>query len=128
MRKHRVVERFLALLLFAGMAWAADISGQWKAEWADYGARGGDLRRTTFTFKQNGTNLMGTVTDDAGMVLQIREGQVTEDKVSFVVAHKIGNREATMTYTGRVSGGEITFKVVFPGADRSWNMTAKKVM
>ena len=49
------------------------------------------------------------------------------DNVSFVVANKIGNREATMTYEGRVSGSEIKFTVSFPGSDRSWDMTAKKV-
>ena len=127
MRSHRTLWGVLLLILCAVAAWSADISGQWKAEWADYGARNGSLRQTTFAFKQDGTTLTGTVKSE-GSELQIREGKVNGDDVLFVVAHKIGTREVTMTYTGQVSGNEIEFKVSFPGSDLSWNMTAKKVL
>jgi hypothetical protein len=71
--------------------------------------------------------LTGTISSEGGE-LQIREGKVSGDSVSFVTVQKIGNREATMTYTGRIAGSEIKFKVSFPGADRSWDLTAKKVL
>jgi hypothetical protein len=112
------------LVLFAVGAWAADISGQWKAEWTDYGSR--DVRHSTFTFKQDGANLTGTITNEVGD-LQIRDGKVNGDRVSFVAALTIGGREMTMNYAGRVDGSEITFKVSLPGAERSWEMIAKKV-
>jgi len=120
----RASRAVLLFILCAAFAWAADISGQWTADWSDYG--GGAVRHSTFTFKQDGTTLTGTVKGEGSEELQIREGKVNGDGVSFVVASKIGNREATMTYTGRVSGDEIKFRVSFPGSDRSWDMTAKK--
>jgi hypothetical protein len=123
MRSRKALRGVLLFILCAVAAWPADISGQWKAEWADYGARGGSWN--TFTFKQDGATLTGTVKGE-GSELPIREGKVNADDVSFVVAQKIGNREVTLTYTGRVSGSEIKFTVSFAGRDRSWDMTAKK--
>ncbi|MGA2273585.1 MAG: hypothetical protein ABSH00_08520 [Bryobacteraceae bacterium] len=123
MRSHEALWGVLLLILCAVAAWPADISGQWKAEWA---AGGGSSKQSTFTFKQEGTVLTGTISGEESE-LQIREGKVNGDDVSFVVAHKIGSREATMTYTGRLSGNEIKFKVSFPGTERTWDMTATKV-
>jgi hypothetical protein len=120
----RVVLRGILLsILCAAFAWSADINGQWTAEWTDYG--GGSPRHNTFTFRQDGNTLTGAVKSEGGE-LQIREGKVNGDDVSFVLAQKIGNREVTLSYTGRVSGNEIKFTVSFAGSDRSWDMTAKK--
>jgi hypothetical protein len=117
--------RILLLVLFAAPAWCADISGQWKGEWVDYQAR--VTTQNTFTFKQDGTNLSGTISGEAGE-LQIRDGKVSGDNVSFAVVQRIGKREATMNYAGRISGNEIRFKVTFPGAEQFWVVTAKKVL
>ncbi|MGA3096189.1 MAG: hypothetical protein ABSF25_07015 [Bryobacteraceae bacterium] len=119
----RASRAVLLFILCAAFAWAADISGQWTADWSDYG--GGAVRHSTFTFKQDGTTLTGA-TKGEGSELQIRDGKVNGDDVSFVIAQKIGNREVTLTYTGRVSGNEIKFTVSFAGSDRTWDMTAKK--
>jgi hypothetical protein len=123
MRTRRTSLGILILVLFVAVAWSADISGQWNGEWADYGSR--DLRHSTFTFKQDGASLTGVIVTD-GSELQIREGKVNGDVVSFVAARKIGNREATMNYRGRIADSEIRFKVSFPGSDRSWEVVAKK--
>ncbi len=125
MRTCRASLGILILVLFVTAAWSADISGQWKGEWTDYGSR--DIRQNTLTFKQHGANLTGTIRSEGGE-LQIREGKVSGDVVSFVVVQKIGNREATMTYTGRIAGSEIRFKVSMPGAEISWAMTARRVL
>jgi hypothetical protein len=113
----------LLLILCAAAAWSADISGQWKAEWAE--GRGA-TRQSIFTFKQDGTTLTGTLKGDDSE-LPIRQGKVNGDDVSFVVVNKIGNRELTMTYTGKISGSEIKFALSFEGAGRTWDMTATKV-
>jgi hypothetical protein len=110
------------LVLFAAGAGAADISGQWKGEWTD--AR--DTPSCTFTFKQDGASLTGTMSNEGGD-LQIRDGKAIGDRVSFVVVRSVGAREMTATYSGLVDGGEITFKVSLPGSERDWHMTAKKV-
>jgi hypothetical protein len=117
-----MMRRILLVVLFAVGAWAADISGQWKGEWTD----SRDSAPCTFTFKQDGASLTGTISDSGGD-LQIRDGKVNGDRVSFVVVRSVGTREMTATYSGRVDGGEITFKVSLPGSERDWHMTAKKV-
>jgi hypothetical protein len=109
-------------ILCAAFAWCADISGQWTADWSDYG---GSPKHTAFTFKQDGSALTGAMKGEESE-LQIREGKVNGDDVSFVVAQKIGNREVALTYTGKLSGNEIKFTVSFAGSDRTWDMTAKK--
>ena len=113
----------LLVVLCAMSAWAADISGQWKGEWTD----SRDTPPYTFTFKQDGASLTGTVSSGDGGDLQIRDGKVNEDRVTFVVVRSIGAREMPASYSGRVDGGEITFKVSLPGSERDWHITAKKV-
>ena len=124
MRTCRPLLGLIPFLVCAVSALAADISGQWKGEWTDYGSR--DIRQNTLVFKQDGANLTGTITSD-GAELPIREGKVSGDVVTFVVAQKIGSREARMNYSGRLAGNEIRFKVFMAGAELSWTMTARKV-
>ena len=112
----------LLVVLFAVGACAADISGKWKGEWTDTR----DTPPCTFTFKQDGANLTGTVSSEGGD-LEIRDGKVNGDRVSFVVVRSVGAREMTASYSGRVDGGEINFKVSLPGSERDWHLTAKKV-
>ena len=112
----------LLLVLCAVGAWAADISGQWKGEWTD----SRDTPPYTFTFKQDGASVTGTVGSEGGGDQQIRDGKVNGDRVTFVVVRKVGAREMTASYSGRVDGGEINFKVSLPGSERDWHMIAKK--
>jgi len=115
----------LLVVLCAAGAWAADISGQWKGEWTEF-VDSKPPTPYTFTFKQDGASLTGTVANE-GADEQIRDGKVNGDRVSFVVVRSVGPREVTLTYSGRVDGGEITFKVSLPGSERDWRMTAKKM-
>lgn len=123
MSTRRVSLGILLLVLFVAPAWSADISGDWKGEWTDYQNR--VTTHNTLTFEQDGTNLTGTIKSESGVV-QIREGQVSGDNVSFIAVQKVGKREATMNYSGRISGNVIKFKVNFPGADDFWILTATK--
>ncbi len=110
------------LLVLAAAAWCADLTGKWQLTMAGPGARG----QNTLTLKQDGANITGSLSSEADE-MPIRDGKVSGDKVSFVVARAWGGRETTMTYTGRVSGDEIRFKVAMPGAERTWDMLAKRV-
>jgi hypothetical protein len=58
--------------------------------------------------------------------MPIRVGKVTGDRISFVVARSWGGRETAITYNGRVNGDEIRFKVAMPGAERTWDVPAKR--
>jgi hypothetical protein len=121
MKIHKASLAFTVLVL-AVAAYGADLSGKWQWQMPGSGSR----TPYTLTVKQDGANLTGTVTsgDD---VTPIRDGKVNGDKVSFVVARTWGNHETALTYTGRVVGDEIRFKVAMPGAERSWDVSAKRV-
>ncbi len=120
MTTHRASLAF-TLLAFALVAYCADFSGKWQWETMASGGR----VQYTLTLKQDGANLTGALGSD-GDEMAIRDGKVNGDRISFVVARKWGNREMTMTYTGRVTGDEIRFKVFMPGAERSWDVTARR--
>jgi len=120
--------------LFAAVAAGADITGEWKAQFkTNYGTdlQGNPLPRengeTTFTFKQNGEELTGTVSSTAFSETQIREGKVSGDNISFVVIRTFGRRERRMTYTGTRAGSEIKFQTLIDGFGRGVQMIAKKV-
>jgi hypothetical protein len=97
---------------------AADISGRWKAEFRTESP-------TFFQFKQNGEHLTGTVTNTAGE-LQIQEGKVTGDDVTFAVARKVGKREVKLIYTGKVNNDVLVMEVAFPGEDSRMRVTARR--
>ena len=70
-----------------GVAWAVDISGQWTADWADYGGDSRDIIRSPLSRTERA--LTGAIKSEGGE-LQIREGKVNGDDVSFVLAQKLG--------------------------------------
>jgi hypothetical protein len=113
----------LAVLLLAltVAAYGADISGKWQ--WQNMGS--GSRTPYVLTVKQEGEKLTGVLVNGEDTT-QIRDGKVTGDKVSFVVARTFGNREMALTYTGKVIGEEIVFKVAMPGAERAWDVTARR--
>jgi hypothetical protein len=134
MTTHRALFAGICLAVFTAAASAADITGQWKAQFkTNYGVdlEGNPLPRengeTTFTFKQNGEDLTGTVKSTAFSETQIREGKVSGDNVSFAVIRSFGGRERKMTYTGTVAGSEIKFQTSIEGFGRGVQMIAKKV-
>jgi hypothetical protein len=106
----------LAILLPAA-AIAADISGKWKAE---FSTPDGTQRVNTLTFKVDGAKLTGTVAGTQDET-PIQNGKINGDDISFTAERPFG----TFTYSGKVSGSEIKFKVTFN--DQSFDMTAKRV-
>ena len=114
----------LVFLLFAlaAIALCADVSGKWQWEMMASGGK----TQYTLVLKQEAENLTGTLTsgEDA---MPIQEGKISGDKLSFVVARTWGKRESRMTYQGRVFGDEIRFRVFMNGAERSWDMSARRV-
>ncbi len=99
------------LLVCAFTAAAADISGKWVAQ---IPGRGGNTQETTFTFKVDGANLTGTVTNPRGDQ-EITEGKVSGEDVSFVVVRKFQDMEMKSLYKGKVSGNEIKFTMEMQG-------------
>ena len=81
------------------MALAADVTGTWKGE-ANPNGRGGP---PNFTLKQDGSTLTGKTTL-RGNDVEISNGKVDGDKVSFEVTFEGQNGKQTTKYSGSVSG------------------------
>jgi|ERR1700722_16646733 hypothetical protein len=81
------------------MALAADVTGTWKGE-ANPNGKGGP---PTFTFKQDGSTLTGK-TAMRGNDIDIANGKIDGDKISFEVTFEGQNGKQTTKYSGSVSG------------------------
>lgn len=115
----------LALLscLLAVAAYAADVTGKWTAEMP---GRGGQTMTSTMNLKADGSALTGTVSGRNGDI-EIKNGKVDGDNISFDVTRETPNGSFTMHYTGVVSGDEIKFKVQREGGEgQAREFTAKR--
>ena len=114
---------FLTALLgiFAIAAYAADVTGKWTAE---VPGRGGNMQTNTFVFKQDGSKLTGTLDGGRGGPVEIGDGKVDGDNVSFTVTRNFGGNEVKLNYKGKISGNEIKFNV--EGGRGPQEFTAKK--
>ena len=99
--RSKALTLFVFTLVFTFAAFAADVTGKWTAM---VPGRNGE-QQTTFTLKQQGDILTGTVSGRQGE-RPIAEGKVTGDTITFSVDSQRGKQ----TYTGKISGGEIQFK------------------
>lgn len=71
-----------AMALTAGAARAADVTGSWTAEMT---TPDGNSFQLAFTFKQEGTKLTGTVQGPQGDPIDISNGKVDGNRISFDV-------------------------------------------
>jgi opacity protein-like surface antigen len=113
MNKYKLLHAAVLLVFTAVTAMAADVTGAWSGQMSGPNGEGFDL---TFTFKQAGTKLTGTVAGPQGDPLDISEGKVDGDKLSFTVNFN----GMTIRHTGDISGDEIKLtskadKGEFPG-------------
>jgi hypothetical protein len=131
MRTKSVITSFLVLLvvmLFAGGAIAADVSGKWIAETS---SPSGSTGERIFTFKVSGNELTGTVmnfetamatfepegqpkmtgklTIQSGSPQEISDGKMSGDNISFTTVTRRGEMEIKTVYSGQISGAEIKF-------------------
>ncbi len=94
----------VVLLALLASVWAADIFGRWIARIPN---RQGTVE-TVFSFKADGTTLIGTVSDPKGEIA-IKEGKINGDEISFVVIRSVGGSETKLVYKGKVAEDEIKF-------------------
>ena len=117
MRNRSILLGMALATLWALVALAADVSGTWKAEFT---TPDGTPRTNTFTLKADGQKLTGTVKGSQDET-PIENGKISGDALSFTAERPFGK----FTYTGKVSGNEIKFKVEFN--DQSFDITAKRM-
>ena len=91
----------LMMAFTAASAFAAsDVTGTWTTNMA---GPNGDSMQITFTFKQDGAKLTGTVASPMGDPMEITEGKVDGDKLSFNVSFN----GMTIKHEGVFSGDTI---------------------
>ena len=115
----RTIGLVMMLLAILSAAMAADFSGQWKGQLGE--------REVAFQFKTDAGRLTGTVTGMIGRPLDIQEGKVQGDSLSFYVNSEWQGNPVKLVYKGRLSGSEIQFTVQSEGGEWSQDFTAKRV-
>jgi len=121
MRLRTALALGLLLIALATPVLAADISGQWTATFTTQVGE----QHYVYTFKVDGEKLTGTAKSDNGTV-EIQNGTVKGDDVSFVENLDYQGQKLTITYTGKVSGDEIKFTRDVAGFAKE-DLTAKRV-
>jgi enterochelin esterase-like enzyme len=98
----------VAFVAFSLPALAQDVAGTWKAEFDTQ--RG--LQKYTFVLKRDGKTLTGKASvelDGQKREVDLKEGKIDGDTMSFVETIEIQDRELKITYTGKVSADGIKF-------------------
>ena len=107
----------------AGLPAAASVDGSWRGMF--------DLNGTptalTFRLKSAGGAVTGTVEREGAPPVEVHEGKIEGDTVSFWIATDYEGDTYTIVYKGKVTPAQIDFD--FGTADQSWSasVTAKKV-
>ena len=101
----------LALSLVAAPAFAADVDGKWAGT---ISTPGGDFP-VAFEFKSDGTTLTGTTQSPDGMSINIKDGKIDGDKVSFGVTLDFGGMALDIAYSGVVTPTEMKMKADVAG-------------
>ncbi len=111
-------------LMVSGAAVAqgnANVAGKWESKFT---TPQGEMT-TTFTFKQDGDKLTGTVTGGRGGETPL-EGTVKGKEVKFTVTRQTPNGEMKTEYTATVEGDTMKGSVVTPRGTRDWSATKAK--
>ncbi len=93
----------VSLILLAGFAFAADISGKWAGSVA--GMDGNDMP-ITFTFKVDGTALSGIHVIN-NQETPFKDGKIDGNNISFTVNLDFGGQEMKIPHKGVISGDQI---------------------
>lgn len=117
---NRIVTLVLVLAAFALSAFAGDVSGKWKYSFT---TPNGDTRESSMTLKADGAKLTGTMEGRGGSV-EIQEGKVDGDNISFVVVRNFNGNEVKINYKGALKGDELKLTMGF--GDREMEITAKR--
>jgi len=111
-------------VVFAGVAAAADISGNWSGTMQ----MGDNPISLTYAFKQEGEKVTGTVTTPHGDTIPLSDGKIAGDKISFYVQVDMGGTPAKFSSEGLIKGDEITLTTKSEGGpDMGPPMVLKRV-
>lgn len=107
-----------------------DPTGTWT--WTVPGRNGGPDRKSTLKLKLDGEKVTGTLSAPGRQgqtsEVNIEEGKLKGDEISFNVTREFNNNKFTQKYHGKISGDAIKGKVDFDrnGETRSRDWEAKR--
>jgi hypothetical protein len=84
-----------------------DVSGNWKWSFEGFGGNQVDV---TLKLKQDGDKLTGTITGFNGEDMNIEDGKVKGDEVSFKTVRDFNGQKVTTIYTGKQDGDSLKGK------------------
>lgn len=103
------------------VCFAADVDGKWTAQ---VEGRNG-TRTETLMLKADGNTLTGSLQGGRGEGIQISNGALDGNNVSFSVVREFGGNQVTQQYKGMLSNGEL--KLTMSGGRRGpVDLTFKK--
>src|SRR6185436_21134192 len=114
----------VVIALIAFTASAADVTGTWKASTE---TPNGNFE-TTFVFKTDGAKVTGSTSNMMMGETPIADGKIDGENLTFSVNANSNGKEIKLNYRGKVSGDEIKLSLEVAGRDRTFEMTAKKVL
>jgi hypothetical protein len=97
-----------SLVFAATLVQAADVSGKWKSE---FDTQIGHLKYT-YELKAEGEKLTGKAfrdLDGTKTTIDLVEGKIKGDEVSFVEPLKVQDQDIRIEYKGKIAGDEIKF-------------------
>jgi hypothetical protein len=94
-----------ALTLWA--SFAADVDGKWTGQ---VEGRNGPQPQT-ITLKASDNTLTGSIEGGRGGPVQITNGTIDGDKISFTVVREFQGNTVTQEYKGKISGNELKLTV-----------------
>jgi hypothetical protein len=103
----------VVVLLMAGFASGADIDGKWSGQ---YNSGMGDPMTLEFTFKADGNTLTGTSLGGPDTQIQIKDGKIDGNNISFWFSVAFGEQEMKFNYKGVLSGDKLDLSFEIAGA------------
>jgi hypothetical protein len=122
MQRRTLLTCAILVVLTGIAAWAADVTGVWTG---NISSPNGDFA-LTYTLKQDGQKLTGTMTGPTDPI-EIQEGKVEGDKISFFMQVDMGGNVVKFTSKGTIKGDEIVLTTTNDaGMDMGGEMTLKR--
>jgi hypothetical protein len=101
---------------------ALDVTGAYKGDWDMMGSQ----VTSTITLKSAGAVVTGTVQNGNATPIEIHDGKIDGDTVTFWINTEYQGQQYVLQYKGKITAGQISFE--FGLADGSWGsaLTGKK--
>ena len=111
------------LFLLSAAAFAADVTGKWKATFT---VPNGPVLNLTYDLKAADAALTGTVSGLLDHPIEIKDGKIQGDTISFWITSEYEGNPIKLVYTGKVTEGQIQFTMGTEDGGWSTEILAKK--